>query len=57
VILLHGIPTWSFLSDAERLADDLPRAALRTIPDGSHWLPYDHPESTAQALRRFVTEA
>lgn len=45
---------WQPLADAERLAADIPGADLETIPQASHWLPYDHPQQTTQSLRRFV---
>lgn len=45
---------WQPASDARRLRDDLD-AELVTVENGSHWLPYDHPEPTAQALEAFVT--
>lgn len=47
---------WQPLSDAKQLAGDIPRADLVTIPQASHWLPFDQPEETAHHLSRFVKE-
>jgi len=45
---------WQPLDDAHRLADDLPDATLHTVPDASHWLPYNRPADVADPLRTFV---
>lgn len=45
---------WQPLSDAEKLATDIPGAELVTVPHASHWLPFDRPRQTAQQLERFL---
>ncbi len=45
---------WQPLSDAKRLAADIPGADLVTIPQASHWLPFDRPQQTARHLKRFM---
>jgi len=47
---------WQPLADAERLAEDLD-AELVTVPEGSHWLPYDHPAETARPIQSFVASS
>lgn len=47
---------WQPLSDARRLADDIPTAEIVTIPGASHWLPFDRPEETVRHLKQFMAQ-
>lgn len=55
LVLWGAEDPWQPLSDAERLADDIPGADLAVVPQASHWLPYDRPDRTARHLRRFLS--
>lgn len=54
LVLWGAEDPWQPLSDAKRLADDIPGADLVTIPEASHWLPFDRPEETARHLKQFM---
>ena len=54
LVLWGAKDPWQPPADAERLAADLPNATLVTIPQGAHWVPYDHPRQTAHHLQQFL---
>ncbi len=53
-LLLWGVhDPWQPVSDAERLAREIPGARLERI-DASHWLPHDAPEEFAAGVAGFL---
>jgi haloalkane dehalogenase len=54
-LVLWGVhDPWQWLTDGERLADDIPNARLQRV-EASHWIPYDAPAEFAAAIAAFVT--
>ena len=54
-LVLWGVDDpWQPISDGERLAQDIPHAALVRVEQASHWLPQDAPEELAAAIHAFL---
>jgi haloalkane dehalogenase len=53
-LVLWGVhDPWQTIADGERLATEIPQAALHRV-EASHWLPHDAPSEFAQAIVDFL---
>ncbi len=55
-LLLWGVhDPWQWISDGERLANEIPNARLERV-EASHWIPQDAPEEFAAGILAFLRE-